>query len=83
MKPHYTQKHGLASMLFATLCSTFSAVQVAGEPPSCPPEMLADAELSDVLFLDADRGWAVGDRGDTCSPVVAARCRSSRQSLPS
>src|SRR5437588_8077807 len=28
-----------------------------------PPEMLADAELTAVAFVDADRGWAVGDRG--------------------
>ena len=33
------------------------------EPISLPPEMLEDAELTDVFFLDADRGWAVGDRG--------------------
>lgn len=26
-------------------------------------EMLADAELHDVFFLDPDRGWAVGERG--------------------
>jgi len=25
--------------------------------------MLDDAELADIFFLDADRGWAVGDRG--------------------
>ena len=33
------------------------------EPESSPPEMLADAELTDIYFLDVDRGWAVGDRG--------------------
>lgn len=27
------------------------------------PEMAEDAGLTDVCFLDADRGWAVGDRG--------------------
>lgn len=27
------------------------------------PEMLADAELTDVTFVDAMHGWAVGDRG--------------------
>lgn len=31
-------------------------------PPS-PEEFFRDAELSDVCFLDPDRGWAVGDRG--------------------
>jgi photosystem II stability/assembly factor-like uncharacterized protein len=29
----------------------------------CPEEFFRDAELSDVFFLDPDRGWAVGDRG--------------------
>lgn len=33
------------------------------QPSAPPPEMLEDAELTDVLFLDADRGFAVGDRG--------------------
>lgn len=33
------------------------------EPPPSPPTMRADAELNSVFFLDADRGWAVGDRG--------------------
>jgi len=28
-----------------------------------PDELLPDAELTDVFFLDPDRGWAVGDRG--------------------
>lgn len=28
-----------------------------------PVEMLDDAELADVFFLDGERGWAVGDRG--------------------
>lgn len=27
------------------------------------PEMQDDAQLNDVFFLDADQGWAVGDRG--------------------
>ncbi len=32
-------------------------------PPPAPPEWLADAELTSICFVDADRGWAVGDRG--------------------
>lgn len=34
----------------------------AQESPSLP-EMMDDAELTDVFFLDSDQGWAVGDRG--------------------
>ncbi len=33
------------------------------QPEPSPPEMREDAELTAVFFLDADRGWAVGDRG--------------------
>jgi photosystem II stability/assembly factor-like uncharacterized protein len=28
-----------------------------------PPEATADAELASIVFVDADLGWAVGDRG--------------------
>ncbi|HRX78790.1 MAG TPA: YCF48-related protein [Pirellulaceae bacterium] len=37
--------------------------ELAAQPASTPPEMLADAALHDVFFLDTNRGWAVGDRG--------------------
>ncbi|MDA1049792.1 MAG: YCF48-related protein [Planctomycetota bacterium] len=37
--------------------------ELSAQPASTPPEMLADAALHDVFFHDADRGWAVGDRG--------------------
>ena len=33
------------------------------QPDPSPPELLQDAELTAVTFVDADRGWAVGDRG--------------------
>lgn len=36
---------------------------VLAEPGTSPPEMLADAALFDIQFADADRGWAVGERG--------------------
>ena len=45
------------------LLSLVLAAPVCGEPRSSPPEMLDDAELAGLFFLDADRGWAVGDRG--------------------
>ncbi|MCO6456658.1 MAG: hypothetical protein J5I93_15275, partial [Pirellulaceae bacterium] len=34
----------------------------ASGPPSLP-EMLEDAELCDIRFVDSSQGWAVGDRG--------------------
>ncbi|MBC8351540.1 MAG: tetratricopeptide repeat protein [Planctomycetes bacterium] len=37
--------------------------EALAQPASTPPEMLPDAALHDVFFLDVDRGWAVGDRG--------------------
>ncbi len=49
----------IAGLLPATL---FSGLAVA-EPGPAPAEMLEDAELCDVQFIDAERGWAVGDRG--------------------
>ena len=36
---------------------------LVAQPDPSPPEMLHDAELTAVTFVDADRGWAVGDRG--------------------
>ena len=44
-----------ASSMFASLANA--------QPADSPPEMREDAELAAVWFLDADRGWAVGDRG--------------------
>lgn len=39
-----------------------SAAAVA-QPEPVRPEFLADAELTCVTFVDADRGWCCGDRG--------------------
>jgi photosystem II stability/assembly factor-like uncharacterized protein/tetratricopeptide (TPR) repeat protein len=39
------------------------AAPALAQPEPAPPEMLLDAELTAVAFFDADRGWAVGDRG--------------------
>ena len=46
--------------MVAGLC--LAATSLAQNSP-CPEEFLRDAELSDVFFIDPDRGWAVGDRG--------------------
>lgn len=55
-----------ASLLFAavSLCLgqlTVNHLQAAGR--SLVREMMEDAELADVQFVDRNRGWAVGDRG--------------------
>ncbi len=43
--------------------ATWVALARAAEEPVVPTAMLADAQLSDVCFVDAELGWAVGDRG--------------------
>ena len=53
----------LASTMLVTIIAVFAATELRAEPISLPPEMLEDAELTDIFFLDPDRGWAVGDRG--------------------
>ena len=52
-----------AAAAIALTASGGLAARTSAEPVSSPPEMLEDAELTDVFFLDPDRGWAVGDRG--------------------
>ncbi|MCE9526720.1 MAG: hypothetical protein K8R36_11780 [Planctomycetales bacterium] len=52
------------SLLFSALAVILSAPHaVCAQPAPSPPQMLADAELTSVCFLNADLGWAVGDRG--------------------
>src|SRR5437773_11836511 len=59
---HLRYVHNISrAVLFAAICSV-SSVAVA-QPDSSPPEWLQDAELTAVTFINADRGWAVGDRG--------------------
>src|SRR5262245_23524075 len=43
------------------------------EPPAAPREWQSDAELTAVTFIDADRGWAVGDRGTIWHTVDGGR----------
>ena len=40
-----------------------AATPALAQPEPSPPEMREDAQLTAVTFLNADRGWAVGDRG--------------------
>ena len=46
---------------------------MAARPQVRSPEMLEDAELTDVTFVDPDRGWAVGDRGVIWQTVDGGR----------
>ena len=50
-----------AVMTLLVLCIGATAAHAQPIPSAAP--MLADAELTSVCFVDADHGWAVGDRG--------------------
>ncbi len=50
------------------------------EPPASPATMHADAEFTSVFFLDADRGWAVGDRGVIWHTADGGRTWKQQQS---
>lgn len=52
----------LRFLLAISACIATSSWAFA-QPEPALPEMLPDAELTAVTFADADRGWAVGDRG--------------------
>ncbi len=54
------QRFGFAAAVIFCFGSTSPAV---AQPLASPAPMLADAELTSVCFVDADHGWAVGDRG--------------------
>jgi photosystem II stability/assembly factor-like uncharacterized protein len=56
------------------------ATALANEPPLSPPTMRADAELTSVFFLDADRGWAAGDRGVIWHTADSGRTWREQQS---
>ncbi|MEX2173131.1 MAG: YCF48-related protein [Pirellulaceae bacterium] len=56
------------------LLSWATAISVArAQPAASPPTALADAELAAITFVDADRGWAVGDRGAIWHSVDGGR----------
>ena len=44
-------------------CLALAASPAFAQPDPSPPELREDAELTSVTFINADRGWAVGDRG--------------------
>jgi photosystem II stability/assembly factor-like uncharacterized protein len=51
-------RSSLTVLLWLLLAATSWA-----QPEPSPPQWQNDAELTSVSFVDADRGWAVGDRG--------------------
>jgi photosystem II stability/assembly factor-like uncharacterized protein len=48
---------------WACLALTLCTSPALAQPDPSPPEMREDAQLTTVTFINADRGWAVGDRG--------------------
>src|SRR4051812_32146312 len=58
--------HGWADMIhnrliylpLAAACIAAAASQVWAQPAASPPQMLSDAELTSVCFVNADLGWA-------------------------
>lgn len=63
--PAQIAARGLAAVAFVGLAFNWLAVPPAtrGEPIAAFADAFADAELTDVFFLDPETGWAVGDRG--------------------
>ena len=53
----------IAGLLTIALSGLAASRICFAQPEPSPPEMLPDAELTAVTFVDPDRGWAVGDRG--------------------
>ena len=49
----------MLSLVFLEICASQSFAEI----DAIPVELLTDAELCDVCFIDPQRGWAVGDRG--------------------
>ena len=62
LRKRYLAAGARCGMVSVVVCSLFAAAAIAQPEPS-PPQWLQDAELTAVSFIDADRGWAVGDRG--------------------
>ena len=64
----------LSGLLLVALSTVLIPTSLVAERPQVSsPEMLVDAELTDVTFVDPDRGWAVGDRGVIWQTVDGGR----------
>ena len=55
--------HGIRVIAGCILLLCPVAAPALAQPLPSPAPMLSDAELASVCFVDADHGWAVGDRG--------------------
>src|SRR5690606_35919327 len=58
-----SRENGRQHFVAGALVLAWVGVAAGIQPPPSSPTMHGDAELTSVFFLDADRGWAVGDRG--------------------
>jgi photosystem II stability/assembly factor-like uncharacterized protein len=67
---------GAAPLLLLVLVSPAAH----GQTPH-PPESMPDAELTSIVFVDADTGWAVGDRGVVWHTIDGGR-HWQRQDTP-
>ncbi|HEX5104464.1 MAG TPA: YCF48-related protein [Pirellulaceae bacterium] len=63
-----------------SLCISLAASAALAQPDPSPPEMREDAELTAVTFLNADRGWAVGDRGVIWHTIDGGRSWKQQES---
>ncbi len=61
-KPIQNPKSKIQNWLLG-VCYVLVTSPAFAQPDPSPPEMREDAELTAVTFVNADRGWAVGDRG--------------------
>lgn len=52
-----------AGVMAASIGVAFGHSAGSAQPIRAASELLEDATLHDVIFIDPDRGWAVGDRG--------------------
>ena len=64
----------------ALLLSLLATGPLDATPPVPLATWLEDAELTDVLFLDANEGWAVGDRGTIWHTIDGGRNWRRRES---
>lgn len=63
------------------LCLFFVSLCLCGSSLADPPEAFNDAELTSITFVDADTGWAVGDRGVVWHTIDGGR-HWQRQDAP-
>ena len=62
-RPKYSVLSTPYWLLGCALAALLFPAAARAQPEPAPSQWLNDAELTAVHFVDADRGWAVGDRG--------------------